>query len=320
MVVPGVTPAPTPTPTPAPTPTPTPTPPPVATGNFSADVAALYDVQPDVDNCREGKLKASVVNAQIASLNALRALHGLPPVINSSGDELGEQQSALMQAANQSLSHTPPTTWKCYTQAGYTGSSTSNLSISYGTGLRVESDESFLARWMTEKDNISVDSVGHRRWLLDPFLGAVSYGRVVGNTTGTFGRVDAAALKVFGTTGAKAPIGTLPAYVAYPQGDYPARFWDDGALLSFGVIASQTAGGANRQVNYSAATVSVRERGASALTVSNVTFDNAGYGLPNNIQFAVDGLRRGVTYDVTISGVTGPGTQPSYAYSFRIVS
>lgn len=324
VVVPGATPTPTPTPTPAPTPAPTPTPTPtgtapVLTGNFSSDIAALYDVLPDVDGCRAGKLKQSVVLAQLASLNQLRALHGLPAVTYSPNDENDEQESALMQGANQALSHTPPTTWKCYTQAGYNGSSTSNLALSYGPALRVRTDESYLAGWMSEVDNVTADSVGHRRWLLDPFLGTVSYGRVVGTTAGSFGRVDGAALRVFSQTGTKAPTGTLPAYFAYPQGDYPVKFWEDGALLSFSVIASQTSSAASRSVNFSGASVTVRERGGSALTVSKVTFDNQGYGLPNNIQFAAAGLKHGVTYDVTVSGVTGQGTQPSYGYSFRIV-
>lgn len=319
VVVPGPTPAPTPTPSPTPTPTPTPTPPPVLTGNFSSDLAALYDVLPDIDACRPGKLKQSVVLAQLASLNELRALHGLPAVSYSPSDEEGEQQSALLQSANQALSHTPPSTWRCFTQSGYDGSSTSNLALSYGQGLRIRSDQSYLMGWMSEIDNVTADSVGHRRWILDPFLGSVAYGRVAGTTAGSFGRVDGVAMKVFGQTGAKAPVGSLPSYVAYPQGDYPVKWWQDGALLSFGVIASQTGGSANRQVNYSAASVTVRERGGSALTVSKVTFDNAGYGLPNNIQFAAAGLRHGVVYDVTVAGVTGPGTQPSYAYSFRIV-
>ena len=326
VVVPGPvpSPAPTPSPTPAPTPAPLPSPTPISgvpvpTGIFSADAAALYDVAPDIDGCREGRLKRSVVQAQIASLNALRALHGLPAVVDSPADEVGEQQSALMQAANQSLSHTPPTTWRCFTQAGYDASSTSNLSLAYGTGLRVMPDDHFLAGWMTERANVAVDGVGHRRWLLDPFLGAVSYGRVVGVTSGSFSRVDSASLKVFGATGAKAPIGSVPDFVAYPQGDYPVRYWEDGAILSFSAIPSRTGGPANRQVGFAAATVTVRERGGSAMTVTGVRSDNDGYGVPNNIQFSVPGLRHGVTYDVLVSGVTGPGTRESYSYSFRII-
>lgn len=321
VVVPGpTTPAPTPTPTPAPVPTPTPTPVvPAPTGNFSVDAAALYDVQPAVDGCGQGVLKQSVLDAQLASLNALRALHGLPAVVRSMADEQDVQRSALMQAANQSLSHTPPTTWRCYTAGGADASGKSNLALFYGQGLFVGSDERILSGWMTEKENVVVGSIGHRRWILDPFLGAIAYGRVVGTTSGSFGRVDGASLKVFGITGSKAPIGTLPAFVAYPQGDYPVKYWSDGAFLSFSVIADPTGGLANRQVNFSNATVSVVERGGAALTVTDKRSDNDGYGLPNSIQFGVQGLRHGVTYDVTVSGVSGPGTRPSYTYAFRIV-
>lgn len=329
VVVPGpTTPAPSPTPTPAPTPAPTPTPtptpaptatPPILTGDFSSDIAALYDVAPDVDACRAGRLKQSVALSMLASLNQLRALHGLPAVSYSSGDEAEEQESALLQGANQSLSHTPPSTWKCYTQAGYNGSSTSNLALSYGPGLRVRTDESYLAGWMSEIDNVTADSVGHRRWLLDPFLGTVAYGRVVGTTSGTFGRVDGAALRVFSQSGQRAPIGQLPAYFAYPQGDYPVKFWEDGALLSFSAIAGQNGSSASRSVDFSKASVVVKERGGSALTISKLSYDNQGYGLPNNLQFAAAGIRHGVQYDVTISGVSGPGTQATYSYSFRIV-
>ena len=224
-----------------------------------------------------------------------------------------------MQASNQSLSHAPPSTWRCWTQAGYDASGASNLALAYGDGLSVRTDEAILAGWMTERDNLVSGSIGHRRWLLDPFLGAVSYGRVVGTTAGSFGRVDAAALRVFGSTAQKAPTGALPAYVAYPQGDYPARFWADGSILSFGVVADPTGGAANRQVDFSKATVAVREAGGADLAVVDQRSDNDGFGLPNSLQFLVQGLRHGVRYDVTVSGVSGQGTRSSYSYSFRIV-
>jgi hypothetical protein len=50
-----------------------------------------------------------------------------------------------------------------------------------------------------------------------------------------------------------------------------------------------------------------------------VAFDTQGYGLPNNIQFAVAGLQANTYYDVTISGVKVGGTPRSYSYFFRIV-
>ena len=67
------------------------------------------------------------------------------------------------------------------------------------------------------------------------------------------------------------------------------------------------------------AIVAVRERGGTALAVSKQSYDTLGYGLPNNLQFAVAGLRAGVRYDVTIDGVVVNGARTSYSYTFRIV-
>ena len=176
-----------------------------------------------------------------------------------------------------------------------------------------------LAGWLTETNNLVVDSVGHRRWLLYPFLGSIAYGRVAGASP-TQTRGDAAALKVFSNVGSGVANGTLPPYVAYPFQDYPARYFDTGSLLSFSVIASSNPNSsANSSVDFSRAVVTVRQRGAGTLSVSKQTYDNVGYGLPNNLQFAVAGLQAGVYYDVTITGVVVSGATQSYSYYFRVV-
>lgn len=306
-----------PTPSPAATATPAPTAP-VGT-DFASRAAALYTTQPSIAGCQPGQLSPAVTAALLLSLNCIRALHKLPPVTYSSGDEAAAQAAALLQAANDSLSHTPPASWKCYTALGATGSGTSNLYGGYGDGLDVSGDDAILAGWLIETNNLVADSVGHRRWLLDPFLGSVAYGRVIGASP-TQTRADAAALKVFNNAGSHTAGGALPAYVAYPFGDYPARYFTPGALLSFGVIASSNPNSAaNAQVSYAAATVTVRARGGAALTVSKQSYDNQGYGLPNNLQFAVAGLQAGTSYDVTVAGVVVNGAAQSYSYSFRIV-
>lgn len=315
------TPAPTPAPTPTPTPTatPAPTPAPTATTGFLGASAAMYTSQPDIAGCRPGQLSTATTNAVLTALNSIRALHKLPPVTYSSADEAAAQASALLQAANDSLSHTPPTTWKCYTALGAAGSGSSNLYGGYGNGLSLISDDEVLAGWLTETNNLIADSVGHRRWLLYPFLGSVAYGRVAGASP-TQTRGDAAALKVFNNSGSGTVVGTLPAYVAYPFQDYPARYFAPDALLSFGVVASSNANSsANSTVNFAQAVVTVRQRGGGTLTVSKQSYDNVGYGLPNNLQFAVAGLQAGTYYDVTIDGVVVNGARTSYSYYFRIV-
>lgn len=312
------TPTPTPTGTPTPTPAATGTPTPTPTG-FTAQAAALYATQPSISGCQAGQLSGSVTSALLADLNAIRALHRLPPVTYSTGDEAAAQAAALMQAANDTLSHTPPTSWKCYSSAGATGSGTSNLYGGYGNGLSLISDDTILAGWLTETNNLVADNVGHRRWLLHPFLGSIAYGRVAGASP-TQTRADAAALKVFNNAGSNAASGALPAYVAYPFQDYPARYFSTASLLSFSVIASTSPNAsANAQVNYANARVTVTQRGGGAMAISKQSFDNQGFGLPNNLQFAVAGLQAGVVYDVTITGVVANGATQSYSYYFRIV-
>lgn len=309
------TPGPSPSPSSSPITFPTPTP---TSGDFFARAAALYTTQPDIASCRQGQLKPEIIANTLQSLNALRALHRLPPATYSAADEPGAQSAALMMAANNALSHTPPPSWRCYTSDGAATAGASNLYGGFGSGLGLLTDEQVLAGWMTDVNNLVADSVGHRRWLLDPFLGAVAYGRVAGAST-TSTRADAAVIKVFDTSGPAGPTGPLPAFVAYPFENYPARFWDSRALMSFGVISNATNKWGNTNVNFSNATIGVRARGGAALAISQVRFDNDGYGLPNNLQFYAAGVQPDVTYDVTIDRVQVGSTTTSFSYSFRIV-
>ncbi len=267
-----------------------------------------------------GQLTSAVTAQVLVRINEIRALHRLPPVGYSAVDEPAAQQAALMMAANNDLNHTPPTTWRCYTALGAAGAGTSNLALrTQSPSLALQTDDSVLGGWLDEVTNIVANNVGHRRWILNPFGTTMSYGRaVISQNSSTI--LDAVALKVFNTSGA-APATTipLPAFVAYPFGDYPARYFNVRSLLSFGVIASTTSLSANTNVNYSTATVRVTVRGGGDLVVSNISSDTIGYGLPNNLQFAVAGLTTGTFYDVLISNVRVNGAAQNYSYSFRIV-
>lgn len=318
-----VTPTPTPGVTPTPTPGPTPTPAPGSTepangAEFYSSIATLYSVQPDLSTCRAGTLKPEVGQRVLTVLNNIRAFHRLPPVTYASADEANVMQSALMQAANGSLSHTPPSSWACFTAGGSTASAQSNLYLGMGNGLNYTRNDDLVVGWLTDIDNVVIDSVGHRRWLLYPFLSTVAYGRVAGRYQ-LSNKSDGAAIKVINTT--QATPATLPDIVAYPYEDYPARYFANGALFSFGVIANKSSnfGSPNGTVNYASATIEVRERGGGTLAVSRKAFDNDGYGLPNNLQWAVAGLKANTYYDVTIDRVNVGGANRTYTYFFRIV-
>lgn len=307
------TPAPSATPTPTPSPTPTASPTPAPTG-WAAQAAALYDVVPDVATCRAGTLKASVKATLLTNLNAIRALHRLPAVSYSEVEDAQEADSSLIMAANRALSHTPPTSWTCYSSSGATGAGASNLIIGWGTGLGFGSEDDQLAGWMNEGGSAQL---GHRRWMLSPFLGKTSYGRV--STILADGtRVTAASLRVFSFAGGSGSVSGVPAFVAYPFGDYPIRYFRANDYLSFSAIANNGGSfGANSNVRYGGAAITVTGPSGN-LAVSAVTSDNDGYGVANNVQWRVAGLQQNVTYTVRISGVTG-APQSEYSYTFRMV-
>jgi len=279
--------------------------------SWAASAAAMYEVRPDMPGCRTGTIKDGVRAEMLARVNALRALHQLPPVAYSHADNAQVDQSSLMQAINSTLSHRPPRDWLCYTAVGSAGAGSSNLVGGWGNGLDWSTEDDYLGLWLTEGGG---SDLGHRRWILDPFLDRIAYGRVAqqfpdGN------RSDAASLKVFGSPGNRP--ADLPPFVAYPFGNYPARYFGPRDYLSFSVVANGGSRFANSAVNFSAVRVSVSQ-GTRRLAVGNLSYDNEGFGLPNNLQWQVAGLQPNVTYTVRIDGVMA-APQSSYQYSFRIV-
>ncbi|MCW2351379.1 CAP domain-containing protein [Sphingobium sp. B12D2B] len=310
------TPTPTPAPTPAPTPTPSPTPTPTPTPtSWTAAAAALYDTQPNVASCNTGVLKTSVRMDMLAKVNAVRALHGLPAVVYAASANQGVDDSSLMMAANRTLDHNPPPTWTCYTTAGRDAAGSGNLIGGWGS-LPWRTEDDLLAGWMTERNSASI---GHRRWILNPFLGQIAYGRSVYQLS-SGERADGATMKVFGfSTSVAAPApSSLPDFIAYPQGNYPQRYFGASDILSFTVLANKTgAYGANGNVGFSGAIITVSSGGTS-LPVTNVKYDNDGYGVPNNIEWRVTGLQANTTYTVKIVGITG-APQSGYEYTFRMV-
>ncbi|WP_428149263.1 CAP domain-containing protein [Brevundimonas sp.] len=285
--------------------------------DFAARAAALYTEAPDIEQCRAGRLRPEVITTLTARVNEVRALHGLAPVTSEPAAEDTAVAAALVFAANGSLSHYPGSWWRCFSEAGATGARLSNIfgGLASERLIFVSMDE-MVTGWMTDVRHMNPGSIGHRRWLLDPFLASISFGRVAGILPDGR-RTDGAALRVIGSNRI-VPAPIEGGFIAYPFGDYPARFWDPRALLSFSVLVDLRDKTSSEQVDYARAQVSVRQRGGSAIEVGRVSFDNNAYGLPNSLQFAAEGLQPGATYDVAIRNVSVQGQSKDFAWSFRI--
>ena len=115
----------------------------------------------DVSSCNAGTTTEAFKNAVALRINYFRVMAGIPgnvtldPVYS-----LKSQKAALMMSANQALSHSPPTTWKCYTTDGATAAGSSNLYLGVYSWTAIDG-------YIMDPGDGNYP-VGHRRWILYP--------------------------------------------------------------------------------------------------------------------------------------------------------
>jgi len=280
--------------------------------------SAFYVRLPDIAACDPGVLKPDETAKVLGVVNDIRRLHGLDAVVYDRDSENQVMAAALMFAANRRLSHQPGEDWICHSKAGVEGASTSNIGGGMASRyLAVESSEEDVIGWHTDVNNTIADNVGHRRWLLDPFLKRVAYGRVVETLRDGSIATGSAIKVIYSDTWSNG--GANADFVAYPVGDYPRKYYSGRAIFSFSAVMDLAEKRNNETVDFGSATVSVLKRGGERLEVTDLSWDNAGFGLPNNLQFRVAGVESGVHYDVRVSGVKVGGNVRDYVYWFRIV-
>lgn len=280
------------------------------------DDGSIYSVEPNVADCSAGTLKTAEKQKALDALNQIRTLHGLPAVDYDTSADGEVSAAALMMVANNELTHTPQTTDPCYSGAGLAGAQTSNLYImSSSDTLSTDSSVPVYA-FLTDND---VSSLGHRRWLLDPFLASTAFGRVDGTPHGGSGKVMAAALKVIGDDTASLA-GTSVNYVAYPSGNYPASLVDKSWFLSFSVFADRLVKANNNgsHIDYSIATIEMWDSAFNSMSVNSASYNYENYGLPNHLQWKVSGLANNTQYTVRIDNVKVNNVFRRYQYTFTL--
>jgi hypothetical protein len=126
-------------------------------------------------------------------LRYFRWLVGIPweVSIDSSYDEIQADAAAYMQANNE-LTHSPSSSGQCYTANAYNGASHSNIAWSSAALTSANSITMYM-------DDSGVDSLGHRRWILN--YGTTAFGLW---QTRNYG-----ALRVFGVPGSSARMLSL---------------------------------------------------------------------------------------------------------------
>ena len=282
-------------------------------GTYSTE-AFLYNVLPDLNSCDEGVLSLGAQIRALEAVNKIRALHGLSALLYSNLYQSEVQQTALVQAANEYLNHQPVDTDMCWSQAALDGSSTSNLASAIGTnGAGIDRDPAeVLARLVNDSGNVGlVAAVGHRRWVLNPFLINFAYGQVLGYSTH----------KVFGFYDEAPAVARVEVdYIAFPYKVYPFNLVQNNPPWSFSVIEDKTDWNGNRFDYFSGAEVRVtRESDGVGLVVSDNYTDTILAGTPNILSWRVASWDWDTLYQVQISNVTmQSGERRTFSYPVLI--
>jgi len=240
-------------------------------------------------SCAVGTESSGSIGATLLAVNTLRDFAGLPPVGFDAELNRKALSAAVMMRAAGALSHSPGPDWPCYTADGDEGAGRSNLYLGQsGAGAMVG-----------YVDDGGVDSLGHRRWLLDPR--GVTFG------TGSTGSTNA--LLVIGGGGTPA---APPELVSWP----PAGFVPWPLVFDTWSIAITQAGA----VDTSGATVSVTVDGQSRAT-SNVRTLADGFGTGRTVAWEsalTDADRAGVRQvTATLSNVVIGGVSRSFTVAFE---
>lgn len=119
------------------------------------------------DMCDPGTVSEGAHANAVKRTNLYRWLAGLGPVTEDPSRRPVEQACAVVQFGMGSLSHTPAETVPCYSAAGAQGAGSSNLAQA-GGGLARSVD-------LYVGDG-GVDSLGHRRWVLNPSMVSTTFG------------------------------------------------------------------------------------------------------------------------------------------------
>ena len=252
----------------------------------------------DIASCKPGTTSETYQQSVLQRVNWYRAMAGVANVPYLSELNAQQQASTLIQVATGSLSHDPPTSSPCWTQAGYDGAKSSNLVlVVHGVNA---------IRAYVEDPGSKNTIVGHRRWLLHPMLKTVTSGDIPESA----GKLGGNSLNVTSTYSTP-PSAARDGFVAWPP---PGYVPDDVIYPRWSVMA------------YGYGTVATPDFTNAIVTVSgpngplSVTYDHKGSGrivfTPSGFASAPIQVTTDTTYSVNVSGVTGGSTS---AYSYQVI-
>jgi len=225
------------------------------------------------DPCAPGTLSPEAHDDAMRTLNLYRWLAGVAPATADPALAAQQQACAVMMTVNSSLSHAPPSTWRCYAAAGAQAAGSSNLALGTATPAAA------VDLYANERDQ----NLGHRRWVFSRTLGATWHGATT----------RASCMQTFRTV--RSPT-TLPAVVAWPNPG-PAPMEAFGGVWHAQDGARSVAG----------ATVTVRNEATGAELAVTAVAASGNYGNGPALAWRPSGWTpaEGTTYAVTLTYASG---------------
>jgi len=234
----------------------------------------------NVASCDPGDISENGRANALRVLNLYRWLADMPPVTTDPTMDKQAQACALLQKANNSLSHTPPMTWTCYMAEGATAAGRCNIS----TGPGVQSVDGYMV------DPGNDTTIGHRRWILSNSFGPTGLGSTDRHSC----------MMTFGKSKVGKPWMAWPSPGIIPvQAMTPQRIFRTSVDATGWTIQSDT-------INLASAQVTVTSAGADkAVAVQQL---GMGYGSRYAISFKPQGWQStaGQKYAVAVTGISTP--------------
>ncbi|MDA3847181.1 MAG: hypothetical protein PF505_11665 [Vallitaleaceae bacterium] len=275
----------------------------------------IYNISPSITSpYRAGEIKDEPLNDALLTLNYIRFLAHLDDNVSllDSWNTIA-QHATLVNGVNKELSHNPAQPSGMSSSMydiGALGARTSNLAwSSYSSSLVKD-----LWRYIDDSSSSNVDSVGHRRWLLNPAMEKVGFGKTS----------NYSAAKVFGDSYNQIwQYDGSYDYVAWPgSGAFPTNAFSDNMPWSISLNDKLYDNDRTSEIkvllqNMDTGSINEFYQGKSYIGSEHFNVDTTNYGVPFNIVFRPDGEHYidGQTYKVTISGLyDNDGNETSVTY------
>lgn len=243
---------------------------------------------------KAGRLSDSCEKEALDVLNSIRYIAGLDADVTLK-DTYGQQAqaAALVNYANDTLSHYPlrpdGMSDELY-ELGEQGAAKSNIAWSSWKGSL---SWTLVNSWMEDGDAGNISRVGHRRWILYPFMKAVGFGAVTGSRGAYYA--------MYAHDGVS--LSASPSGVCWPAQNMPVEYF--GQEFPWSISMGYTVDEAAVKVKLTRRSDGKQWDFSAAQSDGDFYVDNGNYGQKGCIIFRPDGIsyQSGDCFDVEITGL-----------------